>query len=435
MLILVALIGLGLLTETLGAAASFAASLEEKQFAQAQKMLETGEEWKFRPLASKWIESPESKLKARWLELFVRFQLFYGHKPDVPKIEIATQLAPRDAQILATYALTQLLERHGRESIKASDAALNLAPGDKRVVSIAKFCKFCYGGSSPPSSAEVLRLVNAAGMQLDTYCAAEHYFLLRYDRVNQREVWNTLVKNNPNSSYSYFRRGLFDRRTSDRDYGANDFKKAIELSPASDEAARNLAQALFNARKYDECLKAYDRMERMGMMFAEALSQRGISNMQLQRFDKAIVDFTRVLSMHGISGTNIQQLKNAKAQPRTSQSMIYIWLCKRADCYRELKQFEKALADLRFATILMPAELKSLELKGKVHRDQNKIDVAINDLNQLLKSRPQSPNYFRERAALLYKINRKADAEKDIAEAKRIEATSPAAKIINAELQ
>lgn len=434
-LLAAAVIGFGAASETFSASPVYAASAEEKDFALAEKMVDTGEEWKFRPLTSKYITAPESKLKARWLELFTRFQIYYGHKPEMPKIEIATQMAPQDPQFLATYALAQLLERHGRECIRAASAALQIAPKDERVGGIARFCKFCYGGGSPPSREEVMKIVRNAGGQLDTYTAAEHYFLLRYDRVGQREVWDALVKNNPSRSYSYFRRGLFDRRTMERDFGARDFRKALELSPASDEASHNLAQALFKARRYEECLKAYEKMESKGMMYAEALSQRGVCNTELKRFDKAAADYTRALALHGVAGTSIQHIKSAKAQSSTIQSLIYICLCKRADCYRQLKHYDKALSDLRFATILMPAELRALELKAKVHRDQGKLDVALGDLNQLLKAKPQSPNYFRDRAVVLNKLGRKPDADMDIAEAKRIEAVSPAAKIINAEFE
>lgn len=405
---------------------AFALSAEEKDFATAQKLLEAGESVKFRPLVLDWAGKPQAKLRAQWLELYTLFLLSFGHSADLKNIGLAAHLAPKDTHIQATNALALLVERKIIECVNAAKTASLAGPNDLRTQRISTLCNYCYGKGQPPNKSLVIDMANKGGTMPEVYIAADHFFVIRFEKVGQKMVWDAFVKNNPNSSLAYTRRGIFERRSGSLRRAETDLKKALELSPRNDEAAKNLGQVLFKLKKHADCVKAYERLEELGIVYGEGISERAQSKVALRDYQGAIDDYSRALKMYSVKGTRLQQIKGAKANSPLSQRSIYKWLSARADCHRMLGDYEQALSDLKLAGILFPAEVAVLEVKSRIHKDQGKYDLALDEINQLVKDRPHLARNYKERAEIFAKMGRTADAAKDRETARTIEGnTSP----------
>ncbi len=168
-----------------------------------------------------------------------------------------------------------------------------------------------------------------------------------------------------------------------------EFKKALELDPANEAAYSELVSALLLDKKTEEALAAAGKFEalnpeRGGLLHASALLHNG-------RPQEAVTLLTKLRDQFGKS-------------PDIRVSLAIALMA--------VKQPEQAEAELK--TVLDSLAPDSIEARlalANVHKIQGKLDVAVNELQDLVKKNPQEIRIQQTLARSLLEAGRANEAE------------------------
>ena len=103
---------------------------------------------------------------------------------------------------------------------------------------------------------------------------------------------------------------------------------AISINPKDPIAYRAKGRLLQMQRKFEEAIKYYDAAERRGAKDADDFVNRGMCKADLQRYEEAILDFTKALEF----------------DPALGDGKSYYY---RGLCYQELKHYSEAVEDFQ----------------------------------------------------------------------------------------
>ncbi|MDR0503768.1 MAG: tetratricopeptide repeat protein [Treponema sp.] len=168
------------------------------------------------------------------------------------------------------------------------------------------------------------------------------------------EINSELIKMFPEKSRYYSDRG--------RDYFHNgqykeaiaDYNKAIELEPDNDWNYEGRAMVYMENKQYDEAFADYTKMIEMHPEIPNKYRNRAAAYSSAGQYDKAIADFSKGLELTedffknpaiDEYGEKYFESGNSKYYPLP----LYYYLNSRAYAYKELGQFEKAIADINNA--------------------------------------------------------------------------------------
>ena len=173
---------------------------------------------------------------------------------------------------------------------------------------------------------------------------------------------------------------------------------------------------------------------------AIALGNRGVALKFLGRYDRAIGDFTAAIGLDPRNPQYFCQRGDALRKKRAFKDAIADYtaalsrapgsLCAyhgRAQAYLAQGNTQQALAEVATGLRTKPASLQLLVLRGRANKQAKLYDAALTDFSQALTSKSQSSlrpddraTIRSERALVLLKLDRSADARADVDEALRI---------------
>ena len=89
----------------------------------------------------------------------------------------------------------------------------------------------------------------------------------------------------------------------------------------------------------------------------------------------------------------------------------------RANAYRDLKQYPKALNDYNKAISLDPTHVKAYNNRGNIYYEQKKYQESLKDYNQCIRLDPNYPFAYINRGLVFYQLKNKSSACKDFQKA------------------
>jgi tetratricopeptide (TPR) repeat protein len=188
------------------------------------------------------------------------------------------------------------------------------------------------------------------------------------------------------------------------------------------------------------CTRLYESATLGPRNRAIALGNRGVALKFLGRYDGAIGDFTAAIGLDPRNPQYFCQRGDALRKKRAFKDAIADYtaalsrapgsLCAyhgRAQAYLAEGNTQQALAEVATGLRTKPASLQLLVLRGRANKQAKLYDAAFTDFSQALASKSQSslrPDdraaIRSERALVLLKLDRSADARADVDEALRI---------------
>ena len=188
------------------------------------------------------------------------------------------------------------------------------------------------------------------------------------------------------------------------------------------------------------CTRLYENGSLGPRNRAIALGNRGVALKFLGRYDSAIGDFTVAIGLDPRNPQYFCQRGDALRKKRAFKEAIADYtaalsrapgsLCAyhgRAQAYLAQGNTQQALAEVATGLRAKPASLQLLVLRGRANKQAKLYDAAFTDFSQALASKSQSSlrpddraTIRSERAFVLLKLDRSADARADVDEALRI---------------
>ena len=190
----------------------------------------------------------------------------------------------------------------------------------------------------------------------------------------------------------------------------------------------------------EACTRLYENGSLGPRNRAIALGNRGVALKFLGRYDRAIGDFTAAIGLDPRNPQYFCQRGDALRKKRAFKDAIADYtaalsrapgsLCAyhgRAQAYLAQGNTQQALAEVATGLRTKPASLQLLVLRGRANKQAKLYDAAFTDFSQALASKSQSSlrpddraTIHSERALVLLKLDRSADARADVDKALRI---------------
>lgn len=198
----------------------------------------------------------------------------------------------------------------------------------------------------------------------------------------------------PKSAQELVTRGSKFGNAGQLDEALADFERAIALDPASSAAYSARGLVRLTRKDVPSARADYDRAISLDDRNAQALVGLGAIAMQERRFQDAASAYTRA----------------TYAEPSN-----YTALIGRAEAYRQLGDIDRAMSDTDEILRLYPKASGVRYQRMQMLAERNDYDRALAEMTQAITDSPKDPYLPIYRGALLVKMDRRADAEKDFA--------------------
>lgn len=191
--------------------------------------------------------------------------------------------------------------------------------------------------------------------------------------------------------------------------------KAIEMNTDKAEYYIGSAMSLTKLGKYEEAIKQYDRiiMDKDNQIAKEnnkrAYRGKGIAYYEKGDYEKAIEEFQRALKMGELSSYNAD---------------IRRYL---ADCYMQKGEYKEALTIIN-ELITEKEAADDYAKRAEIQYLSGDTKKAVEDYNKAIEMNAKNIEFYLEKYELLLSMDNEEEAQKCLAEALKMEATSPSEK-------
>lgn len=193
----------------------------------------------------------------------------------------------------------------------------------------------------------------------------------------------------------YYLRGMYKLGAQRVDDAIVDFKKSVEYDPKRALAYRALGLAYTTRGDWKRALENYSialtLLPRTHEFYEPCLVLRAELYQKTGQLDRAVVDYTKLITMHGES-TDGYTL--------------------RAACYAKLHKFDLALKDYSTLIRLDPHDDNAYRGRGDIFMEKGKASSAVNEYTRAIKLDPSPANYT-ARARAYEKLGRHDLAAQD----------------------
>lgn len=215
---------------------------------------------------------------------------------------------------------------------------------------------------------------------------AEAYMLrarVQPDEKKALEDFDAAIELVPDNANFKLIRAMYLRSKEKFDDALSAVDKMIGDSPEDANALILQGEIFREMGKPDDALKSFDEAVKLAPESPGPYQNRGEIYREKEQYDKAIGEFTKVIEL----------------QPGDVLPMVH-----RAEAYLHAEKYDEALADID--TVLEDQQLVAAHrLRGEILAQLNRLDEAINEMQQLTKAVPNQPE-LKIQLALYYLINK-----------------------------
>ncbi len=211
----------------------------------------------------------------------------------------------------------------------------------------------------------------------------------------------------------------------------NDLNMAIKMDPDTGEYYRYMAKYHNIQGQWDEALKYEDKALKAKKPDRAALKERSGTYASLGRYKEALTDLDAYLAKevstqntYFIKATLLQELKRYDEAAKFYRLSIGLrnqdrTIIQLARCLDLAGKYQEAISELNKVIKTTPLDDESLVMRGRLHRKNKNLQLAVNDFSKALEIEPRAKIYT-ERASLYRQLGQKAAEVKDLAKAKEL---------------
>lgn len=394
---------------------------EDKDLAQARFLYQNASTNDAAALCVKKIAV--GKNLPQWHEMYANILNHHdGAASAAPEIKKALEGAPNDENVIATagFVMSGLSPNAAGSMVPKIKDSVKLHPKNGRLRAALSACYEAM--QDPHADQELLLAIQLSPLDYDVNSQAiEHYSKLQnQDEVNKAH--DRRVKGSPKSAAAWTERGVYKRDNYKFEQAAKDLQKAVELNPKYNYAYSMLAKSLKKGLKHTDAIKIYDSMLAKGGPSANLQGRRASCYRQLKQFDKAIKDYDEAIKLYGKGTAFVPQKSSGGMSPDQRLDYNKYWL-ERVECREQLNQLDQGINELTtyIAGALHPDS--AYDIRQRLYRRKGQYDKALVDLNYMIKKEAYVGERYTARAEVLSKLGRKAESQQDLKHADNIETT------------
>jgi protein O-mannosyl-transferase len=203
---------------------------------------------------------------------------------------------------------------------------------------------------------------------------------------NSETIFQQVLKINPREGMAYNNLGVVYLDTKEYPKAIDVLFKSLKYRETYPEAFRsyhNLGKAFSETGKRELGIQYYDTAISMAPGSPDAIFARGLTYTEMGQYDKAISDFTTVLT---------------KINPKHAESYY-----SRAIAYNKKNQKDSAIADYTRAVEVKPDYSGAYTNRGNIYFNNGNLDEAISDYTMSLKFEPDNGTVYLNRSFAYFK--------------------------------
>jgi tetratricopeptide (TPR) repeat protein len=188
-----------------------------------------------------------------------------------------------------------------------------------------------------------------------------------------------------NSDLAYDSRAVVEMATGDYDAAVTDARRAIELKPNGHPDAYLLLGTLADRNGDHDARIAYiDKAIALAPNYAEAYAGRGHGYMDEKKYDRALADFNKAISL------------KPELAPTLKPNFVIIYI-ERASNAMSSGQYQAGIEDLSRALQMDPQNVRALGDLGDAYNTTHQYDKAVTVLTQDIQTHPNYPFAYTNR--------------------------------------
>ena len=294
--------------------------------------------------------------------------------------------------------------RHFDEAVMAFNQSLGLKPDQAWTLSHRAWAQIELGrfGEARLDIEESLKLEPQKSW---TYFIRGVYSLKQGNKGNALADYNKAISLEPDVSSYYKERGLFYQETGEYQKAVDDFNDLINLVPQEAEYYLLKVFALNALDDKKEAIKTCQEAIHYGLKNEHIFTELGILLIEENQHAKAIPPLSRAIELN----------------PYNFEAWV-----NRAEAFRYLGQTKRALADLNKALKIDHYDDPWIyNVRGLIHEEMEEDLKALSDFAKAIELDASYSNAYKNRAALLTRLGRHAEAARDLETALQLNPHDP----------
>jgi tetratricopeptide (TPR) repeat protein len=357
---------------------------------------------------------PELSQSARAMECFAfADQDLRNMKNAMAEFAGAERLAPTDVQIQTSLVYGLYGVGSHREALYRISRIIAKAPKDARARAIQALILQQMGTAKEAQTA--MNEAEKLGMSIPVWEAKYNFAIGNLDQAGTIRVADAYLKAFPNDLQVRMFHGKAMRNAGKLAIAASDFQKVLKANPNHMSALTALADAYRIDGKIKQSVEYSERRLKLARTFQE---RRSTNRVIAETYEK-VNNYAAAAEAreHMIAG----YVKRKECRDEWQMKDILA-------CCRDLvalKRWKEAEERLNLVLMRYPESSEALEKRAQCYTNLNRLDEAIKDYSRLIEIHNDVAPWYRQRASLFKRVGRAKDAEKDLKQAKSLEASSP----------
>lgn len=372
-------------------------------------------------LSPETIVYVDNKIKAGkdladWYELqtFFRMRIPYYKPQDIfTSARAAARAEPKNLHVVVTYAIALVFLKKYQAAQEFLDRVLKSDPKNGRALAAQAYLFAEQNANEELAQDEMKTAIKLAPSDTSVNHLALMFYRKTFDYDSAKAALNRWISAHPNDLYPRMLLAELFRSARHRDEAIKVCREVIAMKPNLDWAHHTLISTAFDKKDYKTAAAATTELfnkipsnkQNCFLMIHRADSYR-----HLQEYDKAIADYSAACESIMPGSKEKLPAELVSLDEKTRRTFLQSWIG-RALMRIKTGNAQKASEELSQVLKMYPSNIGALQIRIQAYEALKKYDLAVMDADALIKKDTDVAEWYKVKARIQRKMGKEADAQ------------------------
>lgn len=352
---------------------------------------------------------------ADWYELQAFFMMrIPSYKPQdiFMAARAAARAEPNNLHVVVTYAVALTFLKKYQAAQEFLDRVLKADPKNGRALAAQAYLFAEQNASEDLAQDEMKTAIRLAPTDTTVNHLALMFYRKSFDFDSAKTALNRWINAHPNDLYPRMLLAELLRNARHRDEAIKVCKEVIAMSPNLEWAHHTLINTNNDKQDYKAivvaCTELFNRIPSNKLNF-DLLNRRAEAYKHLQQYDKAIADYSAACQVLLPGNKDKLPVDLPKVHDKVRRAYLQNWIG-RAAMLTKTGKAQKASEDLSQVLRMFPSNIGALQIRIQAYEALKKYDLALMDADTLIKKDSDVAEWYKIKANIQRKMGKEADA-------------------------